>query len=379
MPMPLTAYLDLYLADGLTKAEEQEMFALILKHDNTETLESYIYEKLRESENVPGDTTKLRELSFKNISARIDAQNKPVRRLHLIRSAWFKYAAAIILIVGTATFLLTKEPATRPATENITKSTILPGSEKAILTLSDGRRIELNNATSETISDGTLSIKNDSGQLVYEGLPIPNGGAGVAFNTMSTPAGGKYQLVLSDGTKVWLNAASSITYPIAFRTSTREVSITGEVYFEVAANKSKPFIVKTISEEIKVLGTSFNINSYNNEPHPKTSLIAGSVKVANKILQPGQAFINGKIIKTNIAQDIAWINGVFNFESMSFQQAMRQISRWYDIEIEYEKEIPNIELEGKMGMDLNLTQVLESLKDVNVRFRLSGRKLIIQP
>ncbi len=228
-------------------------------------------------------------------------------------------------------------------------------------------------------SDGILAyqqVKNNSSGVT----PSPaGGGEGGGINTMSTPRGGQYKLTLPDGTKVWLNAASSITYPIAFSGKTREVRITGEVYFEVAKNKQKPFIVKTHKENITVLGTQFNINSYSDEPFTKTSLIEGSVSINNKILRPGEAYENGIITKTNIARDVAWKNGLFNFDGLDLPAAMRQLARWYDLDIEFEKNIPDKVIRGEMGRDLKLSQVQKILNMMEVKFRLEGRKMIVSP
>ncbi len=199
----------------------------------------------------------------------------------------------------------------------------------------------------------------------------------VAMNTMTTPKGGQYRVTLGDGTKVWLNAASSITYPTAFTGKKREVSITGEAYFEVSKNKEKPFIVKTSSDEITVLGTSFNINAYADEQSIKTSLLLGTVKIGNSFLKPGEGYQDGKIVQTNVQQDIAWKNGKFNFKNLSLEQVMRQIARWYDVEPVYSNGIPEVKLGGGMDRSLTLVQVLEGLKSLNVNCRLEGRKLII--
>jgi transmembrane sensor len=348
----------------------------------------------------------------------------PVHRVHFLKTAWFKYAAAIIiLITGIATyfFIHTSQSQVEMAEKSpspLPKEDVLPGSDRAILTLSNGEKVELNNAASETIKDGTLSIENINGQLVYGGNPpAPNGATpfskgGVAgsltYNTMRTPNGGQYKLTLSDGTKVWLNAASSITYPIAFTQKTREVSITGEAYFEVAKNAKQPFMVsivggnqktpgphspfekggssdsqgntdsRGISEptRIEVLGTSFNVNAYENEVS-KTSLMEGSIKINNHILQPNQAFTNGKVIATNTAKDIAWKNGSFYFDGTTFQELARQLERWYDIKIVYAGNPPMVKLRGEMDMGVKLSGVCRFLNEVGIATEIKDRTLII--
>ncbi|MBO9574092.1 MAG: FecR family protein, partial [Chitinophagaceae bacterium] len=198
----------------------------------------------------------------------------------------------------------------------------------------------------------------------------------LATNTMSTPRGGQYQLTLPDGSKVWLNAASSIRYPVTFG-KTREVSITGEAWFEVAQNKSAPFIVKTITDEITVLGTSFNINSYSDEPAVKTSLAEGSIKINNKILKPGQAYINNQIISTNLAHDLAWKNNVFRFDSEDLPSILRQLSRWYDLDITNNSNIKS-KFTGIISRNVNADEVLHMLEQTGkVHFKIEDRKIIV--
>jgi transmembrane sensor len=328
--------------------------------------------------------------------------------LHILKTTWIKYAAAILIILGIGAYFWNKNNSTHSPT--LAKSTvgkeklILPGGHKALLTLSDGSTIILDGAGNGQLALQANSkiLKTSDGQLIYEstGQPIPSmggvpaaagmqhrensgagGGVGTGesiFNTMSTPPGGQYRLTLPDGTKTFLNASSSITYPVTFTTS-REVKITGEVYFEVSPNPSKPFIVKNNTEQITVLGTEFNINSYPDEPLPKTTLISGSVKINNKILSPGQAYSNGKLSSTNIEKDIAWTKGLFNFTDVSIEEAMRQISRWYDVEIIYDQGIPKEELYGKMFRNITLQDVLSGFNGVAARFTLKGKKLYVRP
>jgi transmembrane sensor len=314
-------------------------------------------------------------------------------RIHLTKRVWFRYAAAIILLSGIGVYVWNADVNENPVVRH-TKSVplihdVLPGSDKAILTLSDGRKVELNNTTSKTIEDGTLSIKSTNGQLSYAengnwSSIVKKGVTGgsvesIAYNTTTTPKGGQYKLTLADGTKVWLNAASSIRYPTSFEGNTREVSITGEAYFEVTKNKSKPFIVKTAADEITVLGTSFNVNSYPDENAVKTSLLEGSVKIGKKVLKPGDAYLNGKIILTDTEQDVAWKNGLFNFNNQDIRAVARQLARWYDLEVYFEGSVPNDTLRGEMGRDLTLLQVQRIFKRMAIDFRLEGRKMIFLP
>jgi transmembrane sensor len=340
---------------------------------------------------------KLEQLLYKNLKDQFPAVIKPAHRVHFLKTAWFKSAAAIIiLITGIAIyfFIHTSQSQVEMAEKSsspLPKEDVLPGSDRAILTLSNGQQVQLNNATSETIKDGTLSIENINGQLSYAENGKPHspfekggrsdsqaGGTAGGFNTMTTPNGGQYKLTLSDGTNVWLNAASSITYPISFKGATREVSITGECYFEIKKNPSKPFIVKTPAEDITVLGTEFNVNAYPDEPSMKTSLLEGVVKIGDTFIKPGQAYQDGKIKQTNVQQDLAWKNGVFNFNNLTVEQAMRQISRWYNVEVIYKSRAPEIRFFGSINRSAPLSTVLLALNQAGVKFKVEKNKLIVE-
>jgi ferric-dicitrate binding protein FerR (iron transport regulator) len=200
------------------------------------------------------------------------------------------------------------------------------------------------------------------------------------FNTVTTSKGSQYQIILSDGTRVWLNALSSIRFPTAFTKGTREVQVSGEAYLEVTKNSKQPFFVKTAGPEVQVLGTSFNISAYEAES-AKTSLLEGSIKVDKQLLLPGQAYKNGQVINTNIEQDIAWKNGIFNLNELLLKEAMNQLARWYNIEIVYDGVLPPFNFYGEMGRDLSLNEMIKILNNLgmgNVQFKLTGeRKLVI--
>jgi ferric-dicitrate binding protein FerR (iron transport regulator) len=234
-------------------------------------------------------------------------------------------------------------------------------------------------------------LKN--GQLLYNaGGPVKGA---VTYNTMTTPKGRQFQLVLPDGSKVWLNAASSLRYPTVFAGNERTVEVTGEAYFEVARNATKPFVVKVGHEtEVQVLGTHFNINSYKDEANINTTLLEGSVRVLNKgkkaLLKPGQsaqvAMQANQTAGIKIVNDVdmekvmAWKNGLFNFQDASLQEVMHQLERWYDIEVVYEKGAPEIEFVGKMERSLSLSEVLRGLQISEVHFRIEqGRRLVVMP
>jgi ferric-dicitrate binding protein FerR (iron transport regulator) len=313
----------------------------------------------------------------------------------ILKSHWLRYAAAIIILFGIgALFFLNKtsKPIENPKDAVVTKKDVAPGREGAILTLEDGSTMVLDSLGNGVIADqnGTKVILRN-GQLIYEKAADH---VKVAYNTMTTPRGRQFQLVLPDGSKVWMNAASSLRYPIVFTGNERKVEVTGEVYFEVSPNKKMPFKVKVNDEtEVEVLGTEFNVNSYKNENSINTSLLKGSVRITHGkdivVLKPGQQgqVQNGSVqAPIKVVQDVdmdkvmAWKNGVFDFEDATLEEVMRQLERWYDIEVVYEKGVPALEFVGKMGRDLNLSDVLRGLEVSEVHFTIEeGRKLIVKP
>lgn len=287
-------------------------------------------------------------------------------------------AAAVILIAGAA-WLMFHNSSMKPGdgqAKNSVAADIAPGREGAVLTLADGKKVVLDSLVSGLIANqqGTEVIL-DGKTLTY------NAGrkSEISYNTMTTPRGRQFHVQLPDGTHVWLNAASSITYPTAFTGGTREVSMTGEAYFEVKKNAAKPFIVKTGKDHIMVLGTHFNVNAYEDEPVVKTSLVEGSVKVGQHILKPGEAFAEGRVIRTNLAEDLAWKNGKFYFQAAKIEAIMRQISRWYDVDVAYEGKI-NRTFYGTISRAVSVSGVLKLLEETGgVHFKIEGRKVFVSP
>lgn len=321
-----------------------------------------------------------------------EASFKSVHRIHFLRTAWFRYAAAILLLFGSVVYFRStnKKPAQTLANGNKSlQADIESGNNKAILTLADGSTIVLDNAANGKLAQqgNAAIVKLSNGEIAYNFKGVAEGE--VMMNTMSTPRGGQYQLVLPDGSKIWLNAASSITYPAVFVGKERKIKITGEAYLEVAKNKAKPFIVDVDGKSlIEVLGTSFNVNSYANEATIKTTLVEGSVKVkaGNKesLLKPGQraeVIQNDNTVKVidnvNIDQTLAWKNGVFNLQNLSLQEFARQLERWYDIEIKYEGNVPDKSFEGKFRRDVKLSDILNWFSELGIQNRLEGRTLIL--
>jgi ferric-dicitrate binding protein FerR (iron transport regulator) len=257
-----------------------------------------------------------------------------------------------------------------------------PGTSTAVLTLADGTKIDLENSANGRIAQqGNMQvIKLSTGEVQYKIIGATVGDKHVpGSNTMSTPRGGQYQLQLPDGSKVWLNAESSITYPVQFARNERRVSITGEAYFEVAKDKTRPFRVLADDTYIEVLGTHFNVNAYKDEGPVRTTLLEGSVRINNSLMKPGEAYVDGKVFPTDVQQAVAWKNGVFNFNDQYLSQIMLQLARWYDVEVVFPEGVPKKQYGGEIGRDLSLSQVLKGLENSGIHFELKGRRLLVRP
>lgn len=322
--------------------------------------------------------------------------NKPTGTLFGWRRL-LPYAAAAFLLFTTG-IVLTRYLIKKEAPKSLAhhKQDISPGSNKAILTLSNGSKIALNDAQQGKIANQrNVAIKIENGHVLYqiEGTDFkveqPDFSKAVVMNTLTTPRGGQYEVVLPDGTKVWLNSATSLTYPVIFRGKERRVELTGEAYFEVAKNAASPFFVKTSSQTIEVLGTHFNINSYPDEKSVKTTLLEGSVKVTGSEnrqmvkLSPLQQAINVsgdlKIVDdADIEEALAWKNGKFLFRNTDLQTVMRQLSRWYDVDIEYQGVIAPRHYRGRISRNVPVSQVFEILKTSGVNFIINGRTIIVK-
>ncbi|HEY9362648.1 MAG TPA: FecR family protein [Chitinophagaceae bacterium] len=265
---------------------------------------------------------------------------------------------------------------------------VAPGGSKAILTLADGSIINLDSAQNGTLAtQGNIKvIKGEDGQLLYY-VDQENSNA-VGYNTISTPRGGKYEIVLSDGTKVWLNAASSLKFPASFTGKIREVVLTGEGYFEVAKNAMMPFQVKVDHMTVEVLGTHFNVNAYSEEPDIETTLLEGSIKIKKagkvQILSPGEQAkftSSGIFINKNadLQQVMAWKEGFFLFDNTDIYTLMRQVARWYDVEVNFEGKIAGEGFTGKISRNVPLSKFLKVLELNEVHIKTEGKKITIKP
>lgn len=313
-----------------------------------------------------------------------------VHRIHFLRTAWFRYAASILLLLGVSTYLWlrpVKEAEPDLAGDAGLKTTIQPGKAGAILTLANGNTIVL-----DSLNDGLVAAEDGSDVVLADGRLTYNkaleAAAGRSFNTLTTPKGRQFQVTLPDGTKVWLNAASSIKYATVFTGNERRVEVAGEAYFEIKANARMPFIVNAGKTEVRVLGTSFNINAYPDEPVISTTLVEGSVQVKtpdqSQMLIPGEQAEVGDAATINVVKNadvqnvLAWKNGMFAFRGARIEQIMRQLSRWYNVEVRYEGPIPQHSFVGKISKSYDLSEVLGVLQASNVRFKMVNDTVVIR-
>ena len=300
---------------------------------------------------------------------------------------------AVISCVIFASILFFKTKQNRPTTVSVVKNNvqeIKPGGNNAVLKIADGTEISLDEIANGEIAiqSGIKVVKSKDGEIVYTsfGSPFKN----IQMNTITTPKGGEYHVILADGTQAWLNAGSSITFPTIFNGVDRRVAIRGEVYFEVAKNKDKPFLVSTGLSQIKVLGTHFNVNTYDDEESEKTTLLEGSIEIktlkGTKLLMPGDQTSISKSsskLKLTKVEDmetvIAWKNGYFQFVDADMQSLMRQISRWYNIDILYNGQIPDKKYVGKIPRNLKVEKLIEMLSYSGINCAVKQNKILVNP
>lgn len=361
--------------EGKITDSESALLANALQEEEAEELELALQEIAMEGDKDPSYKKERWEDMISGILS-TSPKKRPVRFLQ------FAVAAAVLGIIATGLYFWTAANRRSAIEAAYIKNDVAPGGNKAVLILGDGSSVTLDSTGNQILRQGSIAIHQQGGQLQYDKQGEETS---VTYNTLTTPRGGQFQIILPDGTKVWLNAASSLRYPTSFTGGERKVEITGEAYFEVAKNAAMPFRVKMSDQAtVEVLGTHFNINAYADEAAIRATLLEGRIKVMDVVLNPGeQAQITAdvKVLRqVDTSAVMAWRYGLFNFEGQNLKEVMRQLSRWYDIEVIYEGTVPDIVFGGKMLRNINLSQLLKMLEDAEVHFTLEeGRKLIIRP
>jgi hypothetical protein len=383
---PSEAYLRELLAKAHWTDEECRWLLDYLEHTPGTELKAYMLERFRQ-QGFEAPAPGLSDAILSRIHARIQPPAPPARVVPMFRR-WRNIAVAVVLtgVAATAAIFLLRPASTPPTNAPLAAATqhdIAPGGNKARLVLGNGQSVLLDQA-----ADGPLAaakgeqVKKQDAELIYS-----QGGA--SNNTLITPNGGQYRVQLADGTKVWLNAASSLQYPASFNGDDRTVTLSGEAYFEIAEDAARPFFVKVGSMTVQVLGTHFNINAYNEEKLFTTTLVQGAVRVVSgsqrMTLAPGEQSTleqqSGRLQRAagEVEDAIAWKNGIFTFKNDELEAVMRDISRWYDVEVVYENGLDeNIHVSGAMRRQEYLTQSLKILElTADVHFEINGRKVTV--
>ena len=379
---------------------------LLLRHfdaiENEDLLKSLIRKQSDAIEDASFIATKaqqdLLDNAFLEIKKSISGKNKSQGSVKPIyRRFWFRMcaAAAFIMMISTTIFFLAHQKSERGVAKNEHRipsgKDIPPGNNNAILTLDNGATIVLDSAANGILAQqGNADVQKINGQIAYRNTAT-NSDSKPVYNKITTAVGNQYQLTLTDGTRVWLNASSSIHFPASFAGNERKVDITGEVYFEVSKDARKPFKVAFQDKsgavsEIEVLGTHFNVNTYSDEPEMKTTLLEGSVKIKNasgvKLLAPGQqARISPKGIEikpdADIDQVMAWKNGYFLFDNTDIHSLMRQVARWYNVDVDFERDVTEDGFSGRISRDVPLSKLIEVFELNDLEVSIDGRKITI--
>ncbi len=378
-----------YLHDTATKEETEKLFLWYRSEMNADS--NWDLDAFEDEEDL-----KLFILSKIDVPDLIEKQTPVYRKFYYLAAA-----ASVVIFMAIGLYFYNKNDQTYATPTSVKVAVkqkaidIQPGTNKAILTLSNGKKIILDDSQNEVvINDGGIKVhKNAKGIIEYT---LNNLGkeqnekieAQTGYNTIQTPIGGKFQLTLADGSRVWLNSASSLRFPVYFSGDNRTVELKGEAYFEVAKTQNKKFTVRSGNQTVEVLGTHFNINAYSDEPVITTTLIEGAIRVVElntqkfQILKPGeQSKVHNdiKIQKKDTQADIAWKDGYFYFENSSIETVMRQLGRWYGITARYESVLPQQHFEGAISTNLTLLEVLEILQKSNVHFSLEGKEVVVMP
>lgn len=390
-----------YTGKNYSEAERNEFFEMAANELYADDLKRLIQEEVENAK----DDRELNAVKADEIFGKILGANNTEQTINIssVKKSYLKWraVAAILITLAISSYLFFNLSANDTITaKNIVFTPpindVAPGHSGAILTLSNNQKIILDSMQNGLLTkQGSSNILKEGSQLSYK--DNNTSGNKIVYNTLSTPKGRKFQLMLADGSKVWLNAASSITFPTEFSKKERKVEITGEVYFEIkpmltSTSKKIPFTVVIHSpsgnkREVQVLGTHFNINAYDNESAVKTTLLEGSVEITNNNssvrIKPGEQAVLDKqvekisVIDAEVEQVVAWKNGYFSFKNATIETIMRQVERWYDVDVKYNGSKPGGHYRGEVPMDVNASEMLKVLEVSGIRFRIDGKRIII--
>jgi hypothetical protein len=395
----LRSLLEQYFNDAISDADREELLSYL--NNNPGEVLSAVDEEMLNLKGTPEfDNTRAQKVladikadsRFKDdaiVPVPVIGKNSIVK----LYAGWVKIAAAVLIFVSVGFYFVRRQKmgAVKNEVAN-TKARIVPGGNKAILTLATGKSIVLDSAANGALANLGKSQVNKvgDGKLVYDVLPNAThaGVNAVLYNTLTIPPGGQYQVVLPDGTQVWLNSSSSLSYPTEFSGNSRTVKLTGEAYFEVAKNKDKPFYVEMNNVQVKVLGTHFNISAYADDNDLTTTLLEGSVQISKNgsqaLLKPGQQAVIGSnanaitVSKAHINEAMAWKNGYFMFNDDNIVDIMKKVSRWYDADIDYKGNFSNQRFGGTFTRSKSITDLLKNLEQIsNVHFKITGRRITV--
>ena len=397
-----------YRNNTLSESESDELNTWIAKSNANRQL----FSELLDDEALFGELLEMEgeetDSRVQSILKKVEDMAGPARKEGVVRKlrrkSWYWAAAALLVAFSGTIYFINRKTVAVEGVPVVARAPIEPGGDKAILKLADGTLIPLDSSAGDVINLHNVNIRRENGMVVYSSADDREKNVVPSINTIQTPKGGQYQVVLPDGTRVWLNAASSITFPTVFTGKERHVEITGEAYFEVAAmysaekiNKEKkkvPFLVRINTPggsagEVVVLGTHFNINAYGDEPVVRTTLVEGSIvmrkgKTVLK-MQPGQqlsAAVNDNTFKTsypNMQEVLAWKNGRFIFNNSSAVEIMRQISRWYDVKIEFEGDLSSVYFSGGISRKDDVSKLLAILEsEGRLEFTVKGKTISVR-
>jgi transmembrane sensor len=381
--------MDCYIANRCSKEELDELLSMVDHADYQKPLQGKLKQIWEDTDQMDIHMPAEWDLLYTDMMAKANQLEKASNK----RLLWRKVAvAASVLICLSVTMLIYKNPSGKlqPSQSLSANQQITPGGNKAVLTLANGAKIVLDASAKGIIASqaGVQISKTSDGQLIYQ---LKNDASTLenqmVYNTIETPRGGQYQINMPDGTKVWLNAMSSLKYPVAFNNRERKVELVGEAYFEVAKNKKVPFIVQSAGQKVQVLGTHFNINAYSDEGEIQTTLLEGAVNVLSDgqtaKLSPGQQSVlkahTIAVKNVDVELAVAWKNGNFIFNKDNLDDIMRQLSRWYDVDVVYQHEpLKKVLLSGSVSRFENIAQVLDIIELTQlVHFKVEGRRIIV--